>query len=56
MDSHPIAEFTDELLRIAGRLDRGQAVAFVRRVYEAGRQAARRESAEAEKGREHAGW
>jgi len=53
MTTHWLSEFTDELLRLTDGLDQEQAAAFVRKVYEAGREAGREE---AEQGHEHAGW
>ncbi|WP_354639421.1 hypothetical protein [Kitasatospora camelliae] len=53
MTTHWLIEFTDELMRITDDLDQEHAAAFVRKVYEAGRETGRQE---AEQGREHGGW
>ncbi|MEV4557716.1 hypothetical protein AB0K51_12040 [Kitasatospora sp. NPDC049285] len=53
MTTHWLIEFTDELMRLTDDLDQEQAAAFVRKVYQAGRDAGLRE---ADEGREHGGW
>ncbi|MFD9129084.1 hypothetical protein [Kitasatospora sp. NPDC059571] len=53
MTTHWLIEFTDELMRITDDLDQTRAAEFVRKVYEAGRDAGRQEAVE---GQEHSGW
>ena len=53
MTTHRLTHFTDELMRLTDDLDREQAAEFVRKVYEAGREAGRQEATE---GQEHSGW